>query len=737
MKSSIFSITWKALVGLVALPGLVLFAPPAVAQDDGADAGFDEITVTARKREESLQEVPLAVTAVSGELLEDLGAGDISELQGLVPNLSIYSGRNQSTTLTTFVRGIGQADPLWGVDPGVGLYIDDVYVARPQGALLDVFDVGRVEVLRGPQGTLYGKNTIGGAIKFVSRPLTDEFEGAVRATVGEHGTQEFSARLGGALIEDVLRAKIAVASLQRDGYGTNLFTGADVSDKDTLAIRAAFEWLPSDDVSVKFSYDTTRDDSAPKGYVRLEGNPLCPIFVGAPCDTLSNPFDVESGLAPTNGTDSDGMALTVTWNLNDAWTFKSITADRESDTHNNIDFDTTPARIVDVFAGYYDEQFTQEFQFLYGSGDRLNGVIGAFYLDGEAGGLVQNIFVESVFGTTNGRTETSSIALFTDWSYAMSDRLNLNVGLRATEEEKRGVAFNAGYTDDTFTVVSLVTADYDNKVTFNSVAPRIGLDYSVSDDVMVYGHVSRGFKSGGFNVRAQSVFVPESALPFQDEKLTNVELGVKSTVADGQLVLNAAAFYGDYTDVQVSTFTQIDTPQGPQFFGNFLNAGDAEVNGIEVEFVYAPVNADWLTLSGNVNYLDAKPTKFLDENNNGLVDTQVITNAPENTAAMRADFDVPAANGNWVGSLGMSYRSESMLTNEGEGVAPLVQDSFTLWNASVGYLFGDGKYSLMLHGKNLTDEKYITNGYNIPVVGIKTGSTGAPRTVLLTFGANF
>ena len=254
---------------------------------------------------------------------------------------------------------------------------------------------------------------------------------------------------------------------------------------------------------------------------------------------------------------------------------------------------------------------------------------------------------------------------------------------------------------------------------------------------MVYGHVSRGFKSGGFNVRAQSVFVPESALPFKDEELTNVELGLKSVLADGQLVLNAAAFYGDYTDVQVSTFTQIQTPQGPQFFGNFLNAGDAEINGIEVEFAYTPATVEWLTLAGNVNYLDAKPTKFLDENNNGLVDTQVITNAPENTAAMRAMFDVPMNNGNWVGSLGVSYRSESMLTNEGEGVEPLIQPSLTIWNASVGYVFGDGRYALTLHGKNLTDEYYITNGYNIPVVGIKTGSPGAPRTTLLTFDASF
>ena len=343
MKNSMISAIWKSLLALAPAVGLVALAPAAVAQTGASDA-LEEITVTARKREESLQEVPIAVTAISGKVLEDMGAADISELQGLAPNLSIYSGRNQSTTLTAFVRGIGQADPLWGVDPGVGLYIDDVYVARPQGALLDVFDVARVEVLRGPQGTLYGKNTIGGAIKYVSKPLTDELEASVRATVGEHGTQELIGRIGGALIEGQLRAKLAVASLQRDGYGKNLFTGRDVSDKDTVAVRAAVEWLPTDNISAILSYDRTEDSSSPKGYNRLAANPLCPLFLGAECGPLANPFDVESGLEPTNGTDSDGTALTVKWDINDTWTFKSITAQRESDTNNNIDFDTTPAR---------------------------------------------------------------------------------------------------------------------------------------------------------------------------------------------------------------------------------------------------------------------------------------------------------------------------------------------------------------------------------------------------------
>ncbi|NJL29186.1 MAG: TonB-dependent receptor plug domain-containing protein, partial [Thermoanaerobaculia bacterium] len=283
----------------------------------------DEIVVTARKREEDIQDVPVAVTVISAEVLEDSGAEDLSSLQADVPNLSIYAGRNQSTTLTAFMRGIGQADPLWGVDPGVGLYLDDVYMARPQGALLDVYDVERIEVLRGPQGTLYGKNTIGGAIKYVSRPLTDELSGSVSLTGGDYSTLDFKASVAGALIPGKLRAKASFASLQHDGYGTNLFTGREVSDKDTTAFRLGLDWLVNDDVTVKLRFDKTTDDAEPKGLTRLAANPFCPLFLGAACPPNARIFDTQSGLEPLNSTDAEGYSLTVDWNLDDSWRFKS------------------------------------------------------------------------------------------------------------------------------------------------------------------------------------------------------------------------------------------------------------------------------------------------------------------------------------------------------------------------------------------------------------------------------
>lgn len=708
----------------------------------------EEIVVTARKREENLQEVPIAVTAVSGDRLEETAAADISELQGQVPNLTVYQGRNQSSTLTAFIRGIGQADPLWGVDPGVGLYIDDVYVARPQGALLDVYDVSRIEVLRGPQGTLYGKNTIGGAIKYVSHALTDEPAAMISFSPGTQANLDFRASLAGALVPGKLRGKLAVASLEHEGYGTNLFTGREVSDRKTFAARGGLDWLLSDAVKVQFSLDVTQDDAEPKGYQRLQANALCPLFLGAPCPPLDDRWDTQSGLAPVNGTDSMGASMVISWDVNDAWLFKSITAYRESDSENNIDFDTTPARIVDVSATYYDNQISQEFQLVYDAGDKLTGVFGFYYFDGEAGGLVKNIFLNRIFGTTDGKTLTDSLALFGEGSYSFSDRWTFNLGLRATRETKNGIAYNAGYTDDTFTVVNAVTADYDKDVTFDSIAPKLGFDYRFSDDVMGYVNLSQGFKSGGFNVRAQSTVFPESAEPFDDEVLTVGEAGLKSVLADGHLVLNTAVFYGKYEDVQVSTFTAYDSNgDGVEdaFFGNFLNAGNATMKGVEVEFDISSHKVDWFSVNGFVSYLDLTPDEFLDENHDGFVDTQVISNAPEFTGGLHLNFDFPVLGGLLTASVGGAYRDDAILTNEGgqypgrpgQPLLPLAQPAYELYDAWVSWLSPDANWRFAINGKNLTDEEYITNGYNIPSLGVVTGSYGAPRTVLATIEYRF
>ena len=663
---------WRKQILLVAvIAAALVFAAPVMAQspdEDGAEEVAEgaaeateeelvedalkrefvgEISVTSRRREEKLQEIPVAVSVVTSDQLEDIAATDISELQGYVPNLSIYQGRNQSTTLTAFIRGVGQADPLWGVDPGVGLYIDDVYIARAQGALLDVYDVERIEVLRGPQGTLYGKNTIGGAVKYVTKQLSDTPEGKVTLNAGSFTTQELRATIAGPLIKGKLRGKASVALLGRDGYGTNLYTKRDVSNKNTKAWRLGLEWLPAENLRFQVNYDHTEDNAEPLGLARLQANPLCPIFLGTTCEPFDNNFDTESGLAPVNSTEATGYSLNVIWDINPGLQFKSITAYRSTDTENNIDFDTTPAPIVDSSPIYYDDQTTQEFQLVFTGSDKWDGVVGLYYFDGNAGGEVKATFVGSTFTTTSGSVGTESYAIYADANIHLSRKLTLNLGIRPTRETKHGQAYNVFNTDGTFEqIIEPPLADFDDEVTFTSWAPKLGLEYQFNPDVMGYVKVNRGFKSGGYNVRAQSTYFPDSALPFDDEVMTVGELGVKTVLANRSLVLNAAVFYGKYEDIQVSTFQSYDSNgdgEDDAFFGNFLNAGNATIKGVELEYNWA--SRGFFGLSGFVAYLDAEPDEFLDENEDGFVDTQVITNAPEFTGAIRGNFDFPVGDG--------------------------------------------------------------------------------------------
>ena len=741
---------------LVAFLAVVVgFAAPAAAQtDQGADGEpaaepteeelidealqrefAGEIVVTSRRRAEKLQEIPIAVSVISSDQLEDIVATDISELQQYVPNLAIYQGRNQSTTMTAFIRGIGQADPLWGVDPGVGLYVDDVYVARPQGALLDVYDVERVEVLRGPQGTLYGKNTIGGAVKYVTKALTDNPEGRITWNPGTFNTQELRGTIAGPLIKGKLRGKASVAWLTRDGYGENLYQGREVSDKDTLAYRLGLEWLPTENLRVRFDYDHVEDTANPKGLTRMAANPLCPLFLGVACPPLDNLFDTESGIEPLNETNVDGLSMTWIWDIDPNWQFKSITARREGDSVNYIDFDTTPARIADSLPTYFDEQTTQEFQFVFSGLGKWSGVFGAYYFDGKAGGTVNFVFVETVPGTTDGDMKTRQFALYGDAVYQINDRWALNFGLRPTQEKKTGRAYNYYTTDDTFQTPSFILADFEDSVTFNSFAPKIGVDWRINNDVMLYGKVNQGFKSGGYNVRANTFYVPESAEPFDDEVMTMGEIGVKSTLANNSLVLNAAVFYGKYEDVQVSYFTAYDSDfdgEDDSFFGDIRNEGDATVKGLEFEYAWNPQG--FFGLQGFLAYLDAEPDTLIDGNGNGLPDTQVISNAPEWTGTIRANFDWPLFGGLLTASAGYSYRDDAVLTNE---EYPITQDAYGLLDAWVAWLSGNAKWRFGISGKNLTDEEYLLTGYTIPTLGILQGSYGQPRQFIATLEFRF
>ncbi|NYZ62985.1 TonB-dependent receptor [Luteimonas deserti] len=727
-------------LGLAIAIGLAATAAQAQQPVDAAADARSEartlsaVTVTARKREETLQEVPVAVTAFTPETLDKLDIKDLSDLGSQVPNLTVYAARGSTSTVTAYIRGVGQADPLWGVDPGVGIYLDDVYIARPQGALLDVFDVGRIEVLRGPQGTLYGKNTIGGAIKYISAGLPRTTQGFASVTVGNYNQLDAKAALGGPIggEDSGLRARVAVASMNRDGFGTNLETGQDVSDKEINAARFQLGAFAGDDFDVQFALDWVDDKSGVRGARMLATNPLAPGL--APLDSR---YDIRSGMRNINNTEMKGASATVNWRPGENWAFKYVLAKRESDTETNIDFDTLPQPLVDVRAFYSDSQVSNELQANFDAGGRARGVMGLYWFKGEAGGQVLNWFsnpllppalTNPLFGDTQGVVTTTSFAAYADWTFDLTERLALDVGARYTDEDKDALALNRFYTSNQYTTSWGTAANFDKTVNFKNVSPKVSLNYQLTPDVMVYGLASRGFKSGGFNIRANTTAVPRSGEPFDDESVDSFELGSKMALLDNTLFLNLAAFHNRYKDIQLSVFTSYTLPNGSQsFFGDFTNAGRGTVNGAEVEYQWLPTT-NW-ALTGNLAWLDAKYDEFITSGVN-VADSQFFTNAPEWSGAVNLEHRLPLADGgNMSMRVGYSYQSAVWPTTD---LSPAIrQGGYGLLGAGVIWRLDDA-WSFSLQGSNLLDEEYRTTGYNIPAYGVLTGFYGAPRQYALT-----
>ena len=707
------------------------------AQDKTAQAAdptrLEGITVTARKREETLQDVPIAVTAFTPDRLESLNVQDLAGLAGQVPNTTIYAARGSTSTVTAYIRGIGQSDPLWGVDPGVGIYLDDVYIARPQGALLDVFDVDRVEVLRGPQGTLYGKNTIGGAIKYISRKLSRDFGGYAQLTAGSDDQRDAKAAIGGSFDQDgMFRGRLAVASLKRDGFGENTVNGQPVSDKDISAARANFGIFATDTFDVQFAYDWMKDRSGVRGAQMLAPNPLAPDY-----PPLDSRYDIRSGMPNVNATDMKGASVTASWMIGDAWFLKYVFAHRESDTDTNIDFDTTPLPLVDVHAFYNDNQNSNELQLNYDAGGHARGVMGVYAFNGNAGGVVRNHFfnplgaatvTNPLFGDTRGNVGTSSIAAYADWTFDLGEKWKLDAGARYTDEDKHAFALNRFYTDGSFATAWATAANFDKTVNFSNFSPKLSLDYQITPDAMIYGLVSRGFKSGGYNIRANTTAVPRSGEPFKDETVDSYEIGSKLSLLDQRMFLNLALFHNKYKDIQLSVFTSYTLPDGSQsFFGDFTNAGAGTINGAEVEYQFLPTE-NWL-ISGNLAWLDASYDEFFDRGVN-VADLQKFTNAPRVSGGVNVEYRSALANGgNLSARVGYTWQSEVWPTTD---LSPAIrQKGYGLLNAGVIWKLDDA-WSLALQGTNLTDKEYRTTGYNIASYGVLTGFYGAPRQVSLS-----
>jgi iron complex outermembrane receptor protein len=353
---------------------------------ESAARTLDTVTVTARRRSESIQDVPVAVSAFSEEALKDLQASNIDGLQGAVPNMNIVQGRGSSNSVNVFIRGIGQPDALQTFDPGVGMYVDDVYYSRINGALFSLFDVQQVEVLRGPQGTLYGKNSTGGAIKITTKNPFDDEGGSVEGTVGDYGRAEGRFYLS-SRFSDTVAGSIAGGWISNDGYVRDPATGQHYNDEDTRAVRGKIAFRPSDTFNATLSLDYTHQDNA-----LTLGRPTAPLFATdlvfgqvllSPAPTGDYDYEARTSFSPDKGQEltHKGVSLNMGWNLSQAWLLKSITSYRKLDTASYIDIDASQFELGDVFVAVDQSQFSQELQLQYDNGGNVKSVFGLYFQD--------------------------------------------------------------------------------------------------------------------------------------------------------------------------------------------------------------------------------------------------------------------------------------------------------------------------------------------------------------------
>ncbi len=718
-----------ALMSTVFVSSITMISPKVLAQTQIKP--LEEVVVTARRRSESLQDVPIAVTALSGDELAIRGAQDITDIAQSTPSVTLEASRGTSSTLTAFIRGVGQQDPLPGFEQGVALYLDDVYIARPQAALLDIYDVERVEVLRGPQGTLYGRNAVGGAIKYVTKRLADEPSVRVKATAGTYNQQDIVIA-GSAPITPDFKVGATVANLTRDGFGENLTTGEENYNKDIFAYRLSAEYTPFDEGYFRLSYDKTQDDTDPVAGHR----PRAGAVSGAPVlgdvrDTTAGISESPSsaGINGNNEIEAEGYSFSLRVPLTDTLSLKFIHAQREDATESVIDFDSLAVQDLDVTVIYENEQLSEEIQLLFDNGT-VSAVTGFYYLDATAEstfdtvlgqlGLLEDGVPLTAF--SEGQVDTEAYSVFSDVTINLSTAFSVSFGARYTRDKREADVLRETYVGigspafgNDAAILAATTSDYTADRTFQDFSPRVNVSFSPTDDLNLYASYSQGWKAGSFDPRGANFSTNEVEDGFDAENLDSYEFGVKATWLGGIARTNVALFYSDYQDLQIPGSIGVDTDDdgvNDTFVGAVTNAGKAEIRGVEFESLFAIT--DNLSAQFTFSLLDAEITEWI-VNGEDVSDSREIQNTPNSTAYLGLNYAQELDIGSFNYNVNWSYRDD---VTQFEIPAPdLDQEAYSLYNASVVWTSPDQHWTLGLHGKNLTDEEIKTSGYCFGIEG--------------------
>lgn len=691
-------------------------AAPAVVEEAPvrSEAGLTEIIVTAQKREESLQKTPISIAAFTAADLEKASITEISDLRSQVPSLQITPHPNSGVTTRIFMRGVGNNDDQITQDPSVAVYVDGIYVARTQGMVSEVAELERIEVLRGPQGSLYGRNATGGAINFITRaPQLNELRIKQTFTVGNYN--HFRSRTNiNVPIGDTLALEAGYMYLQRDGYVKNLGTGVKrFGDQRREAWRGALLWQPSDNFNLRYSYDRSELNDTP---VFMAPVPLYPARGKRPSESSPLVKDLKR-----NDAVAQGHNLTATWDVSDSLTLKSISGYRKLDSWTNQNY---LAGVLGAFAVLENtnevkqKQFSQEVQAIGEIGDRFQYILGLYYFEEKGDGF--DVSYQPPRRQRSERTlhiENEAFAVYGQATYTpavLDDRLHLTGGLRWSRDKRRARLQDTIITPASTNVGPTTPAS----TSFDNVSPSVILAFDVNPDVNLYGKVVRGYKSGGFNIRASSL--ARFSAGFKPETLTSYEVGLKTMLFDNRLRFNIAGFISDYRDIQVNTRSD------PNNIGitDVLNAGKARVKGIELDVTARPV--DGLTLNVNYSYLTGKYLQVIDATGEDRSDFFRFINMAPHTVSAKLEYQFPPMA---IGQLSanIDYYYQGLITTSTSDPRFKVR-GYGLLDARLTMAdipIGGGKWRVSAFGRNLTDKEYYISHFN---TGASSAFFGQPRT---------
>ena len=747
-------------IGATCLAGPMVVGDLYAAAADGPryEAAIEEIVVRARRREERLLDTPVAVSVVTEAEIDRRNLKDLADVSKLVPNMIFDVGTGSTGSANNaqiFIRGIGQQDFLFTSDPGVGLYIDDVYYPRGTGVVMDLVDLQQIEVLRGPQGTLFGKNTIGGAINIRTNSPTDELDAVAEVTVGSRDRLDFKGALNLPLIEDTLSLRVAGSTRNQDGHVDRVNPGDELGDTDSDYGRARLRWTPDETWTIDVAADITSKSESSVAEELVDVRPEDPANLllglwnvlvapsygpGVQMDRRYLSSDYKTQGTGPNHSDFDmwGVSLTIEKSFGEALSLKSITAYRDQDSQFAGDTDHSPLKYTESTNDNDADQVSQEFQ-LSGTamGGRLNWVTGAFYMEEEASDGFDVALGSGLFVALEGLPapliplvpgvdcppppgvilpcaggagnpfnipldldvlisddiDIESYAVFGEGNFDLTERLNVTAGLRYSKDEKEFTTSLLRRNAGLVTVPPTTVSD-----SWSDTLPRFGLKYAIRDNAMVYGSVTKGFKSGGFNGRATSLAEIDS---FDPEEVWAYEVGAKMTFADERLGLNVAAFFNDYTDMQLLSVRDV---QGVIVVVT-ENAGEVEISGLEVELFATPLEG--LSIRSGFGYLDAEYTDLAA--NATVTKDDDLVKAPEWTAHTAIDYAFAFNRGGGV-SIGGDISYTSSYFNELTNEPVLKQDSYSLVGAYLQYRSPEERWLITLFGLNLTDERYMSNG---------------------------